>query len=171
MLKRSNEGRGKVITDIKGPKRFNEKVEKDGKDPGELKDVLRGSIILNNDDDLEQVVRNILKHAVVNSVDHKRDPDPKKGYYHGPWHIDIEVGSGDARIIAEVIIMTGRAGSAKKVAHPYYEDIRSKDPERQRQREEAIQASRELWDFGAKPKPKPRKRTPRRERKVDLTGI
>lgn len=175
LLKKALSGRkGKVLTDIKSSESFDSKLRR-GKTPEEVKDVLRGTIVVARERDLHKVARDLQKLAIVNKAQYFDEPDDEYGY-HGAWHIDIEIGKGDERIIAEVQIKTGRLKSYAEPAHDIYSDTREeKKAGKLTPDDPRLKESRKIFLAANRPQAieKQRYRAPRRGRTgdPDLSGV
>ena len=112
----------KVITDIKSEGSFKDKTAVRGKEPEKVYDVLRGAIIVDTDDQVEKVVKNLKKIFVAKKVDHKERPDRPFGYY-GAVHVDVVI----HEMICEIQVMTKKLWTYKDKAHTIYSKLRSMD--------------------------------------------
>jgi len=139
VLKRAATKDAKIVASVKPETSIDNKLARwsaagNGRDMSTMFDVLRGSILVAEPDDVHEVIKSLSKGEKVVKYEHKKDPDPTWGYY-GTHHLDILVDG----VVAEVQIMTKRLYYRKKVAHkiftkhrsdvealPHHEKIRSK---------------------------------------------
>lgn len=115
-------------------------------------DVLRGMIIVEDEEAALEVVHKLSRGPVVAKYEYKDKPKNQYGYY-GSHHLDLYL--PEYKIVAEIQIMTSRLASAKHVAHKIYSKYRSNA---EGPPPEAVAHSRSLYRFGNKPKIKLRRR-------------
>ena len=114
---------GKVLIDIKQEKSFLDKVVKRGRKADSITDLLRSALIVKDKNQVEIVVKKVLKDFKVGRYEIKqRGSDPEFGYY-GSHHFLVKIGV----IWAEVQVMTRKMWSYKREAHKVYDKYRSKD--------------------------------------------
>lgn len=122
----SRQGEDKVIIDIKSRRSFVDKVINRGKNPKKIHDILRGTIVCKDEENVEDVVENFHRDAIIFEYEYKEyDENDPYGYY-GSHHFKIEVGEPGKALIAEVQVMHRRLWHYKKEAHKIYSRTRGK---------------------------------------------
>ena len=122
-LKRGANNKGYILTDIKKLDSIQRKVDtKKKQNPNfnvtNLTDILRGSIVTDNDHNLtEGVAKYIYNHYQVISFEHKSSPkDKDRTGYHGTYHLDINLNG----MPCEIQILTKAQKSIKAVSDDAY---------------------------------------------------
>tara|TARA_B110000503_G_scaffold117976_1_gene178489 strand:+ start:229 stop:1104 length:876 start_codon:yes stop_codon:yes gene_type:complete len=112
----------KILVDVKKLKAFVDKTVVRGKNPANITDWLRGSILVASEEDVGIVSQNIFKKfKTVREFEPKvRGSDETFGYY-GSVHFLVDVDG----VTAEIQVMTKKLYSAKKIAGGQYDDFRS----------------------------------------------
>jgi len=108
-------------------------------------DVLRGTIAVGDEDDIQDVIHNLSRGPVL--VKHEHKDTPTEFGYYGTHHLDVYL-SG-YKIVAEIIVSTKRFLAYKKTAHKIYSanrgDVANTPPKE-------LARSRELFRQANKPK-------------------
>ena len=148
---------GKVKAGIKPPESIDSKLlrwKPMGRDMTTMFDVLRGMIIVEDEEEALEVIHTLSRGPVVAKYEHKDRPKDQFGYY-GSHHLDLYL--PEFKLVAEIQIMTRRLGSVKKVAHKIYSKHRENP---QAAPPEDTAKSRELYRLGNRPKVVLKKRKP-----------
>lgn len=111
----------KGLVDIKKFDSFFDKVINRGKKASEITDLLRGAILVKDDNDLEKAVKLVKKEFTVTEYEYKSKGEDKEYGYFGSHHFLVLV-SG---VNAEIQVMTRRLWSYKHQAHQIYTKYRS----------------------------------------------
>jgi ppGpp synthetase/RelA/SpoT-type nucleotidyltranferase len=128
----------KVISDIKSEKSFKNKTIKRGKSIQKVFDILRGAILVDKKDQIDEVVKSLKKIFVVKKIEHKIKPE-EFGYY-GAVHVDVVV----CKMICEIQVMTKKLWKYKMIADEIYHKYRGdKNPPKK-----DVEKSRELFKKG-----------------------
>lgn len=164
-LKRACPSNAKVKTGIKPEESIDDKLHRwshpsVNRDITTMFDVLRGMIIVDDEDAALEVVHKLSRGPVVAKYEYKDKPKDQFGYY-GSHHLDLYL--PEFKIVAEIQIMTRRLKAAKSHAHPIYSKHRANA---EGPPPEEAARSRELYRFGNKPKIKLKRRP---EPPVDLS--
>lgn len=125
VLKRAATKDAKIVASVKPETSIDNKLTRwaaagNGRDMSTMFDVLRGSILVADPEEVHEVIKNLSKGEKIVKYEHKSDPDPTWGYY-GTHHLDILVNG----VVAEVQIMTKRLYYRKKVAHKIFSKHRT----------------------------------------------
>jgi ppGpp synthetase/RelA/SpoT-type nucleotidyltranferase len=165
ILKRACPSNAKVKTGIKPEESIDNKLHRwshpsIGRDITTMFDVLRGMIIVDDEEAALDVVHKLSRGPVVAKYEYKDKPKDQYGYY-GSHHLDLYL--PEFKIVAEIQIMTRRLKAVKSIAHKIYSKHRSNA---EGPPPEVAAHSRELYRIGNRPKIRLKRRP---EPPVDLS--
>lgn len=147
-MKRACPKDGKIKYGIKPAESIDNKLARwksKGRDITTMFDVLRGMIIVADEEEAVEVVDELSRGPVVAKAEHKDHPQDQFGYY-GSHHLDLYLPA--FKMVAEVQVMTRRLKAAKNVAHKIYAQHRL-DPDGMPP--DVAARSRELYRLGNRP--------------------
>ena len=123
-IKKKDKKRVKIIVGVKSLDSLKSKVIERGKPLCHVKDLVRATILLNNDDEVKKLYFDIMrkKSEVICCTQKEKGSDVDFGYY-GSYHI-IFFYKG---LNVELQIMTRKLWSYKAVAHEFYDKYRNED--------------------------------------------
>lgn len=112
-----------MLAPIKPKSSIKSKLTRSHRTMSTLHDVVRGSIIYKNPEDLEKIKKMVRKSfKIYDEEEKKKGGDTDFGYY-GSTHFDVELPSGN---IAEIQIMSRSLKNVKGAAHDIYNQEREK---------------------------------------------
>lgn len=111
----------KVILDVKKPKSILSKIIR-GKDVTEMHDILRGTILVKTEEDVESVDKYIGKVFKLYKREIKSNGGDKNYGYYGSFHYLVDIDG----VLAEIQLMTRSLWNVKHKAHDIYKDTREK---------------------------------------------
>lgn len=121
LLKKVAPKDSKILIDIKKEDAFVDKIINRGKKGEKITDVLRSAVLVETQDDLDKLVRNVEKAATIYEHEVKREGEDKEFGYHGSHHFLVVIDD----VLIEVQAMTKRLWAFKMPAHDIYAKWRS----------------------------------------------
>jgi hypothetical protein len=124
MIKKRDKKRVKIIVGVKSLDSLKSKVIERGKCLSNVKDLVRATILLTNDDEVKKLYFDIMrkKSEVICCTEKEKGGDADFGYY-GSYHIILFYKG----LNVELQIMTRKLWSYKAVAHEFYDKYRNED--------------------------------------------
>ena len=147
-LKRASVKDSKVLISVKTPESIESKVKR-GTPLSKMTDILRASILVPSENDIDKVLKNMKKYFNLYEIDHKEKGTNKWGYF-GTYHYDVDFNG----VLCEVQIMPKTTFTYKNKGHEIYtkyRDLVKKNPEIENSPEykKAIEYSKRIFLRGA----------------------
>jgi len=126
-IKKRDRKRVKIIVGLKSLDSLKSKVIERGKSLSSVKDLVRATILLREDDEVKKLYCDIMrkKSEVIRCTEKEKGSDADFGYY-GSYHI-IFFYKGLNVELQELQIMTRKLWSYKAVAHEFYHKYRNEE--------------------------------------------
>lgn len=148
----TNKGKGnvRVLTDVKSLNSVKSKALKRGKSLADIGDLVRGALLFDYPEDVEEFVKRFRRknsNIILDYEGKERGGDHVFGY-HGSHHFDLNIDG----LVSELQVMTKKLWSYKAAAHEVYNKYRDiLNTGGQPSRADAA-LSKKLFDLGNKPK-------------------